>query len=405
MLKGNAIIAQSGGPTAVFNNTISGAIKRFMEKMPDSKLYAGLYGIEGILKENIVDLSYQSRFFLENLRYSPGAGLLSCRYKVQPEDHKKLIDICKKYNIRYFFYNGGNDSMDTAYNTYLAAKEMGYEMRIIGLPKTIDNDLVITDHCPGFGSAAKFLATTVMETGYDLISVSTKNKVTIVEAMGRDAGWVTGAAALAKRDPDDAPHLVYLPEVPFSLDNFIEDVDRVYSERGCVFVVVSEGVNDGMGHYVADGGTKDSFGHVQLAGAGETLKRVIEQRLGLKVRCNTPGTAQRSSLHFASKVDADEAYMVGEKGVDFALEGESGIMVTLDRISNDPYICEVGKADLSQVANRVKGVPVEWITPDRNFVTKEFLDYVRPLIMGEAPINMKDGLPLYVKIDRYKGLV
>ena len=405
MLKGNAIIAQSGGPTAVFNNTVSGAIKRFMEKMPGSKIYAGLYGIEGILKENILDLSYQSRFFLENFRYSPGAGLLSCRYKVQPEDHKRLIDVCKKYDIRYFFYNGGNDSMDTAYNTYLAAKEMGYDMRIIGLPKTIDNDLVLTDHCPGFGSAAKYLATTVMETGLDLTSVSTKNKVTIVEAMGRDAGWLTGAAALAKREADDAPHLVYLPEVPFSLDNFVEDVDKVYQEYGCVFVTVSEGINDGKGHYIADGGTKDSFGHVQLAGAGETLKRVLEQRLNIKVRCNTPGTAHRSSLHFASKTDADEAYMVGERGVDYALEGQSGIMVTLDRISSDPYICTAGKADLSQVANQVKRVPVEWITPERNYVTKEFLDYVRPLIMGEVPINMKDGLPYYVKIDRYKGRV
>lgn len=405
MLKGNAIIAQSGGPTAVFNNTISGAIKRFMEKMPDCKIYGGLYGIEGILKENILDLSCQSQFFLDNLKFSPGAGLLSCRYKVKPEDHRKLIDVCKKYNIRYFFYNGGNDSMDTAYNTYLAAQELGYDMRIIGLPKTIDNDLVITDHCPGFGSAAKYLATTVMETGLDLMSVSTKNKVTIVEAMGRDAGWLAGAAALAKRDPEDAPHLVYLPEVPFSIDNFVEDVDRVYQEHGCAFVVVSEGVNDGKGHYVADGGTKDSFGHVQLAGAGETLKRVLEQRLGIKVRCNTPGTAHRSSLHFASKVDADEAFLSGQKGVDYALEGESGIMVTLDRISQDPYICIPGKAKLSDVANGVKKVPVDWIAPERNYVTQEFLDYVRPLIMGEAPINMKDGLPYYVKIDRFKGRV
>ncbi len=404
-MTGNALIAQSGGPTAVFNNTISGAITRFLERNEDAKVYAGLYGIEGILKEDIVDLSAQPKGFFEGLRFTPGAGLLSCRYKVQPEDHARLIEVCKKYNIRYFFYNGGNDSMDTAYKVHLAALEAGYEMNIIGLPKTIDNDLVVTDHCPGYGSAAKYLATTVMETGMDLMSVSTKNKVTITEAMGRDAGWVTAAAALARRDLDDAPHLVYLPEAAFSMERFLEDVQKVYQRLGCVYVVVSEGINDGLGNYISDGGTKDSFGHVQLSGVGEILKTEVEKHLGVKVRCNTPGTAQRSSLHFASAVDVEEAYAVGRAGCDFALDGLSGVMVTLNRESSAPYICKIGYAPLSEIANAVKFVPKEWITPEGNFVTQEFINYARPLIMGEAPLNMKDGLPYYVKINRRMGHV
>ena len=404
-MTGNALIAQSGGPTAVFNNTIAGAVSRFMEKSGGARIYAGLYGIEGILKEDIIDLSQQPGEFLSGLRYTPGAALLSCRYKVKDTDHEKLINVCKKHDIRYFFYNGGNDSMDTAYKTYLASKEMGYDMHIIGLPKTIDNDLTMTDHCPGFGSAAKYIATTVMETGLDLMSVSTKNKVTILETMGRDAGWLTAATALARRSPEEAPHLIYLPEVPFSLEQFLKDVEKVYNALGYVFVVVSEGINDGEGNYISDGGTKDSFGHVQLSGVGAALKPIVEAALGINARCNTPGTAQRSSLHFASRVDADEAFLSGQAGVDFALAGESGIMVSLVRESNSPYICRMDKVPLCAVANAVKKVPREWINKERNYVTQEMLDYLRPLIMGEAPLNMKDGLPYYVRINRNLGKI
>jgi len=402
-MSGNALIAQSGGPTAVINNSVAGVVSRWMEKAPGGKIYAGLHGIKGVLEENLIDLSFQGPQVLQGLRYTPGAGIFSCRYKVTDSDQERLVAICKKHDIRYFFYNGGNDSMDTAHKTHLAAKAAGYEMYVVGIPKTVDNDLPVTDHCPGFGSAAKYLAATVLETGIDLQSVSTKNKVTILEAMGRNAGWLTAAGALAKRRPEDAPHLVYLPEVPFCVEDFLADVERVYQELGTVYVVVSEGINDGKGNYIAAGGNVDAFGHVQLSGAGELLKNLVEQKLGIKARCNTLGTAQRSAMHFASKTDADEAFLSGYQGVDFALAGESGIMVTLDRVSDSPYCCIPGKTSLASVANIEKKVPLEWITPKGNDIREEFIRYACPLIIGEVNIPMRDGLPDYVRIDPSLG--
>ena len=402
---GNAIIAQSGGPTAVINNSVAGVVSRWLERAPGGKIYAGLHGIKGVLEENLIDFSYQDKQVIQGLRYTPGAGIFSCRHKVTEADQEKLIAVCKKYDIRYFFYNGGNDSMDTAYKTHLAAKAAGYELYAVGIPKTVDNDLPITDHCPGFGSAAKYIATTVLETGIDLQSVSTKNKVTILEAMGRNAGWLTAAGALAKRQPDEAPHLVYLPEVAFSIDKFLADVERVYKDLGTVYVVVSEGVQDGKGNYIAAGGSVDAFGHAQLSGAGEVLKNLVEQNLGIKARCNTLGTAQRSAMHCASLTDMDEAYLSGRQGVDYALAGESGIMVTLERLNNSPYHCVPGKADLSLVANVEKKVPLDWIVPDGNQVTEDFLHYACPLILGEPQLPMKDGLPDYVRINPNLGRV
>ncbi len=406
MLKGNAVIAQSGGPTAVINNSVCGVVQTWLanDDAP-GKMYAALHGIKGFLEENIIDLAEQDPAVIEGLRNTPSAGIYSCRYKVTEEDYEKLVAICQKYEIRYFFYNGGNDSMDTAHKMYLAACKHGYEMRVIGVPKTVENDLALTDHCPGFGSAAKYLAATVMETGLDLSSVSTKNKVCIVEAMGRNAGWLTAAGALARKNPDDAPHLIYLPEVPFSIDQFIEDVKAVYDRLGYCFVVASEGIQDRDGNYIAAGGTKDAFGHVQLSGAGETLKRLVEERLGIKARCNTLGTAQRSARHFASLIDVEEAYASGKKAVELALAGKTGVMVSLVRKSDDPYVCVTGEVPLSQVANEEKKVPLEWITAAGNDVTEDFLRYARPLIMGEAPLPTRDGLPVYVRIDETKGRV
>lgn len=404
-LKGNAIIAQSGGPTAVINNSVAGVVSRWLERNPGGKMYAGLHGVKGFLEENIIDMSQQDPAVLAGLRYTPGAGIFSCRYKVTDADQEKIIALCKKYDIRYFFYNGGNDSMDTAHKTYLAAQAAGYEMQVIGVPKTVDNDLPVTDHCPGFGSSAKYIATSVLETGIDLQSVSTKNKVTILEAMGRNAGWLTAAGALARRRPQDAPHLVYLPEVPFQTEQFLQDVQKVYEELGVVYVVVSEGINDGKGNYIAAGGSIDAFGHAQLSGAGETLKRLVEENLGIKARCNTLGTTQRSAAHFASKTDADEAFASGQKAVDYALAGETGIMVTLDRISDEPYQCVPGKALLADVANIEKKVPLEWIVPAGNNVTEDFIRYARPLILGELEVPMAGGLPDYVAIDPSRGRV
>ncbi len=403
VLSGNAIIAQSGGPTAVINNSVAGVVQTWQKLKFKGKIYAGLNGIKGVLEEDIIDLAYQDKAVIEGFRYTPGAGLYSCRYKVLPEDQKKLINICRKHDIRYFFYNGGNDSMDTAYKTMLAAEAMGYDMRVIGVPKTVDNDLPFTDHTPGYGSAAKYLATSVLETGIDLMSVSTKNKVTILEAMGRNAGWLTAAGALAKRSPDDAPHLVYLPEVVFDIVAFLKDVEAVYKRLGYVYVVASEGIKNAKGEYIAAGGSIDAFGHAQLSGAGDALKQIVEAELGIKARCNTLGTAQRSAMHFASLTDANEAYMVGAKAVELVMAGESGIMVTLERASGSEYVCTTGKVGLAKVANVEKKVPLNWIVPAGNNVTKDFVDYARPLIMGEVSIPMENGLPKYVSLNAALG--
>lgn len=404
-LQGNAIVAQSGGPSAVINNSVCGVIQTWMAEAGFGTMYAGISGVKGILDENIIDMSAQDPKKIAALRHTPGAGIFSCRYKVQPEDHIKLIEIMKKHNIRYFFYNGGNDSMDTAYKTWLAAKELGWDMRVIGVPKTIDNDLPFIDHSPGFGSAAKYIAATVRETGIDLESVATKNKVTILEAMGRDAGWLTGAAALSRRYDNEAPHLIYLPEIAFSSEKFLADVERVYKQLGYCYVVVSEGVRDANGQYCFTSGTVDAFGHKQLSGVGIALKDMVEDKLGIAARCNTLGTAQRAAMHFASKTDADEAYMAGVNAVRYALTDKSGVMVTLERLSDNPYKCGFGEVALDKVANNEQLVPREWINAEGNYVNQKFIDYVRPLIQGEVELPMVDGLPDYVRIDFNKGRI
>ncbi len=404
-LAGNALVAQSGGPTAVINNSICGVIQEWQKNGNGYKIYGGISGIKGILAGDMIDLGLQDPSIINGLRYTPGAGLWSCRYKVSENDQEKLLDICKKLNIRYFFYNGGNDSMDTAHKTWLAASYAGYEMQVIGIPKTVDNDLPFTDHCPGYGSAAKYIATTVLETGYDLQSVSTKNKVTILEAMGRNAGWLTAAGALAKRTAEEAPHLIYLPEVAFDIDAFLQDVQKVYDCLGYVYVVASEGLVDKNGEYIAAGSSKDAFGHAQLSGVGEKLKQIIEEKLQIKARCNILGTAQRSAMHFASLRDAQEAYTSGMQAVKYALEGKSGIMVSLERAEGKIYSCQTGEVPLEKVANVEKKIPLSWINEEHNYVTDEFIQYAQPLIEGEVAIPMKNGLPNYITIDRDLGKV
>ena len=404
-LAGNAIIAQSGGPTAVINNSVAGAVETWFARAPGGAIYAGISGIKGILEGRIIDLAAQEKPVLAGLRYTPGAGLFSCRYKVSAEDQQKLVEVFKKLNIRYFFYIGGNDSMDTAHKTHLAALEADWEMRVIGIPKTVDNDLPFTDHTPGYGSAAKFIAASVRETGIDLESVSTKNKVTILEAMGRDAGWLTAAGALAKRREDEAPHLLYLPELPFSHERFLADVERVYQRLGYCYVVASEGLADAEGNYIAASPTVDAFGHRQLSGAGEALKNMVEAELGIKARCNTLGTTQRAAMHFASRTDAEEAFMVGRTAVDYALAGKTGLMVTIERASEEPYRSLAGEIELEKVANIARKLPLEWINAEGNFVKEEFIRYARPLIEGEVEIPMADGLPAYVRLDVARGRV
>ena len=404
-LLGNAIIAQSGGPTAVINNSVAAAAETWFANAPGYAIYAGISGIKGILQGQIIDLAAQEKGVLSGFKYTPGAGLFSCRYKVSAADQQNLVEIFKKLNIRYFFYIGGNDSMDTAHKTYLAAQAAGWEMRVMGIPKTIDNDLPFTDHTPGYGSAAKYIAATVRETGIDLESVSTKNKVTVLEAMGRDAGWLTAAGALAKRREDEAPHLLYLPEIPFSRERFLADVERVYKQLGYCYVVASEGIADAQGNYIAASPSVDAFGHRQLSGAGEALKNMVEAELGIKARCNTLGTTQRAAMHFASRVDAEEAYMAGKAAVNYALAGKTGQMITIERVSDEPYNSAAGEVALEKVANIERKLPLQWINSEGNYVNQAFINYARPLIEGEVSIPMENGLPAYVRLNVEQGRV
>ncbi|MCG8515982.1 MAG: 6-phosphofructokinase, partial [Halanaerobiales bacterium] len=304
-LKGNCLIAQSGGPTAVINNSICGLYKEAARNKQIKIIYGALFGVKGILNEQFINLGEEKRQTIDGLRHTPGAALGSCRYRLKEADYERLLVIFKKYNIRYFFYVGGNDSMDTADKINKLALATGYELRVIGVPKTIDNDLFHTDHCPGYGSSAKYIATLVMETGIDLQGIVASSDIVIFESMGRNAGWLTAAAALAKNSEEDAPHLIYLPEISFDKEKFIEDVAKVYQKLGYVYIVASEGLRDQDGNYLAAEKTKDAFGHVKLGnGVANALKEILIKELKVKVRCNLLGNSQRSAMHYASMVDA-----------------------------------------------------------------------------------------------------
>jgi 6-phosphofructokinase 1 len=397
-LHGNGIVAQSGGPTAVINNSVYGVIREWQKTDGFGTLFGGLHGIKGILQEDFINLSAQQSSVIEGLRYTPGAALGSCRYKLKEEEYPKLLQIFKQRNIRTFFYVGGNDSMDTANKVHRLALEKNYDLKVIGVPKTIDNDLPFTDHCPGYGSAAKYVATTVMETGIDLKDLLASSQVTILEAMGRNTGWLAAAAALAKKDADDVPHLIYLPEKPFSRERFLADVDRCYRKLGHVYVVVSEGVTDEKGAYLSADSARDAFGHVRLGGIADALKALIERELKLKARSNVLGTTQRAAMHYASRTDADEAFLVGREAVRLAAQEMSGLMVTIVREGTKEYLSTPGCVELRRVANAEKKFPLDWINEAGNFVTNRFLDYARPLIAGEIQVPTKNGLPDYVRL-------
>lgn len=399
-LQGNGLVAQSGGPTAVINNSVCGVIQEWLSRDMSGTLYGGLYGLKGVLDEDFIALSSQREAVIEGLKYTPGAALGSSRYKLRENDYHRLLQVFKRRNIKYFFYIGGNDSMDTAERIHRLALNDDLSLRVIGIPKTIDNDLPHTDHCPGYGSTAKYLATTVMETGLDLKGLITNSRVTILEVMGRNAGWLAAATALAKKDPHDAPHLIYLPEVPFDKGKFIGDVRNVYRELGYVYVVASEGLVDAQGEYMmAANSSRDSFGHVKLGGLAGTLKELVEKETGLKARCNVPGTTQRSSMHFASRTDAEEAYMVGKEAVRLAVGGKSGLMVTLLREDGKGYRCWPGSVGLGKVANVEKKVPLTWVTPTGNYVTEKLIEYAAPLVYGEVTIPTRGGLPDYINFE------
>jgi 6-phosphofructokinase 1 len=406
-LQGNAIVAQSGGPTTVINSSACGVIQ---EALRQSRAIGALFGanngILGIIQEDLFDLRAESAETIEGLRQTPSSAVGSCRYKLgdlvkDRDKYQRLLDVFRAHQIRYFFYIGGNDSMDTADKVNRLAQEEGYELRVVGVPKTIDNDLVATDHCPGYGSVAKFLATAVMEAGRDTEAMYTFDPVTITEAMGRNTGWIAAATGLARRRPEDAPHLIYVPEIPFSTERFLADVEEVHRRLGRVYIVASEGLVDAQGNYVAAQATVDAFGHRQLGGVALYLQQQVMQQIGIKCRYNRLDTCQRNAMHFASKTDRDEAYLCGQEAVRRAVAGTTGYMVTLIRESDRPYRCATGLAPLAEVANGVKKLPRDYLDVAGTQITDAMRTYVGPLVQGEVSLKIgADGLPEFIRFQR-----
>jgi len=405
----NAVVAQSGGPTAVINSSACGVIQQALKSGKIGCVLGATNGILGVLNEDLFDISAEKPQTIEALKQTPAAAIGSCRYKLKSlqeskADFERILDVFRAHNIHYFFYTGGNDSMDTADKVNALAADSGYELVCIGIPKTVDNDLAFTDHCPGYGSAAKYVATCAMEAGRDTEALYTHDTCTILEVMGRNAGWIAAATGLAARCPEDAPHLIYVPEAPFSFDKLVSDVKQVLKEFRRVFIVAGEGLKNERGEYItADKGAfgTDAFGHAQLGGLADMLKTVIEDRVGIKARGNRLGTNQRSAMHFASLTDVNEAYMCGQMAVKAALDGENGKMITLVRQDEPEYKCTTGLAELRDVANGEKKLPPEYINDSGNHITDAMRDYVRPLVRGEAPITIgDDGLPVFMRFER-----
>ncbi|MFH1616307.1 MAG: 6-phosphofructokinase [Planctomycetota bacterium] len=408
-VKANAIVAQSGGPTTVINSSACGVIQQAVKSGKIGRVFGATNGILGVLKGDLFDITAEKPETIEALKRTPAAAIGSCRHKLKSleqskADYERILAVFKAHDIHYFFYAGGNDSMDTCDKVNVLAKDTGYELVCMGVPKTIDNDLAFTDHCPGYGSVAKYVATCAMEAGRDTESLYTIDTCSILEVMGRNAGWIAAATGLARRTSEDAPHLIYMPEAVFSFEKLVKDVKDVLKEFGRVFIAAGEGLKDEKGKYVTADSSRlgmDSFGHVQLGGAADMIKMVIEKEVGIKARVNKLGTNQRTAMHFASLTDVNEAYMCGAEAVRQSLKGTNGKMVTLVRESNKPYQCTTGLAGLSDVANGEKKVPAEFINQAGNGVTEAMLDYVRPLVQGEAPITVgDDGLPVYMRFER-----
>ena len=404
-LIGSAIIGQSGGPSAVINASAYGVIKTALDCESITKVYGANHGIKGVLNDRLFVMDEEDPKELEKLLYTPSSALGSCRYKiadpdVDDTDYKRILEIFRKYNVRYFFYNGGNDSMDTCNKISRYCAKMGYECRVMGVPKTIDNDLFGTDHCPGFASAAKYIATSLMEVSRDS-RVYDIGQVTIVECMGRHAGWLTAAACLGNLY-GDGPDLIYLPEVDFDMDQFLADVKRVYEAKHNCLVAVSEGVHYADGSFVSEAKTSgtDGFGHAQLGGLAARLAAVVKAATGAKVRGIELSLLQRCGSHVASATDIEESFNSGKIAVESAVSGVTGKMVGFRCDRTNGYKCEYVLFDLMDVANAEKKVPLEWITPEHNGVTRDFVDYCLPLIAGETKQPKINGLPDFCKLKK-----
>lgn len=406
--KGACLIGQSGGPTSVINASALGCIEAALQSENITRVYGAAHGIKGVLNDRIYDLSMEDPKELSLMKYTPSSVLGTCRYKlkdflVDDTDYKRILDIFQKYDIRYFFYNGGNDSMDTCSKISSYLSQNGYECNIIGIPKTIDNDLAATDHCPGYGSAAKYIATTCMEVYRDAMVYDT-GSVTVLEIMGRNAGWLTAASAIASYK-GMGPDLIYLPEVPFDLADFISDISRVYDRQGDVLVAVSEGLVDKNGTYISSyfsdtSKDKDAFGHARMGGLAGSLANFANAKMNAKVRGIEFGLIQRCAAHVASATDIEEAYLAGAAALKAAEAGITDKMVAFEREPGPVYSCKTVLVDLVEVANVEKKIPREWINEAGNGLLQPFIDYALPLIQGETELPMEDGLPRFANLKR-----
>jgi ATP-dependent phosphofructokinase / diphosphate-dependent phosphofructokinase len=414
-LTGNLLVAQSGGPTCAINASIAGVITEAGKHECIEEIYGGLNGILGILNEEIIDINDEKAKNIEGLRHTPAAALGTCRYKInfqkKPEqaakDMDRLFEVFAAHNIRYFFYAGGNDSQDTSHKIHEEAVKRGYDMRVIGVPKTIDNDLPHTDNCPGYGSVIKYNSATVMEVGFDVSSMATDDgSCCIIEVMGRSAGWIAAGTVLAKRgNPANPPHIILLPEIPFEEDKFLAKVKETVAAYKYCIVVVGEGIKDTAGNEVgADKTRLDAFGHPVLAGAAEELKERIQGKMDLKTRTVLLGYAQRAAAHYASLTDTTNAFACGEAAVRAAIDGQSGFMVKIVRNANPDGSVRwtTGLQSLADIANVEHFIPKDWISEDGFLVNEKFVEYASPLVEGEVKVPAEAGLPKYVVLEKNK---
>ena len=408
MSKPNAFYAQSGGVTSVINASACGVIESIRENRNTfGKLLAGANGILGALNEELIDTSLETKAAIANLRYTPGGAFGSCRYKLKSfeeneREYKRLIDVFRAHDIRYFFYNGGGDSQDTANKVSELGKKLDFPVQCIGIPKTVDNDLPHTDCSPGFGSVAKYIAISTKEAALDIQSMcATSTKVFVLEVMGRHAGWIAASSVLAREVEADAPHIVLLPEIPFSKKSFLKKVNQTVKEKGFCVVVVSEGVRDSKGKFLSDSAAgKDAFGHIQLGGVAPVIANMVTDNLGFKNHWAVADYLQRSARHIASGVDVEQAYQVGRAAVKFALQGKTAVMPTIIRKNDQPYRWSIGEVKLSKVANVEKKMPRSYIDAEGFNITKKGRNYLAPLIKGEDFPEFQNGMPVYAKLRR-----
>ncbi len=407
-LIGNALLGQSGGPTSVINASAAGVFLEALEQKNITGVFGAVHGIKGILNEEFYDISKEDKEELLRLRHTPSSSIGSVRYKLKdpkkdPSDYDRLLEVFRKYNIRYFFYNGGNDSMDTCNKISKYFKKAGFDCNVMGVPKTIDNDLNVTDHSPGYGSAAKYVATTLMELYHDA-TVYDQPMITVVEIMGRNAGWLTAAAALAQWK-GQGPDLVYLPEKTFHPEQFFKDVKRILDAKGKVIIAVSEGIKNADGKYIPElyqELKKDAFGHAQLGGTAQALASELGNHFNVKIRAIEFSLMQRSAAHLASKVDVMEAFNAGRKAVKAAVAGTTDKMIGFKRVSSHPYKIKYVKIPLQKAANEEQKVPLAWIKEDNTGLTQDYIDYALPLIQGDFKAALEDGLPRFAKLKKVK---